>query len=675
MSSDKIFVDLDEEITFTVEKIISSSAGRIIVVIPESANLVASLISLKLLSSQVNKSDKLIVAVTEDKLGLRLSKKAGIITKEKISDITPKVWVQAEDLKKEFLEERKKLKDKLIGERSESVEYEIVDEEKMEDESQEESSEVGEKSEEKEAEALPEFAPPLVQKPRLDPKVVNLGTISVLAGGDIEANSKFLDEIEKKEQEKEKEKEAQKKTPEEVRESTSEESAKEEVSEEPDKAKVDLIGRDWSSYLPEQTKEPKRREMPSADAIKKIGISQKLGSIRGRILGFYKSGNTKLKIGVTIAVVLALFFILTTVVFSSANVMIRVTKANVLVNEPATGSASLPAVDYANRQVPISQIKVDESSSNSADTTGNVDSGNKAKGLVTLYNKTEEEVTLTVGTEIENIATNSKYKITTASTVPAAVVDGGGNVNVGVRQDVPIEAVSHGESYNTTGSASYKIAGYTTDQLSGKSFNDIEGGDTSEERAVDQGDIDTLKSGLVAELKNTLILELEQLVSDDEVLLQESIKYGAGSSTTDKNAGDQADTVSVTVNLDATAFVISKADLRAFVAEAIKGSSEFEGEVDEEKLDDPVIEGISVDGETVAFTIKSDGDIVGGVTEEDVAKNISGKSIGEAESYLSGLEGVESYKLSVSPFFVPSFLKKLPDEGKIDVDIRTAKAK
>ena len=701
MASDKIFVDLDEEITFTVEKILISSSKRVIVVIPESANLVASLISLKLLARQIAGSDRLIVAVTEDKLGLQLSEKAGIIAKEKISDITPKVWVDAEEMKKKFVSLRKNIKDKLISDRTEGSDgsnYKIVDEkDEKEDEDQKGTEDISkqgktEKSEENDNDFA--YAPALAEKPRLEPKVVNLGNIKVLAGGDIEKQPKFLSEIEAKHLSKHDQELKETGSPKEGKKSSDEEThAQEEVAEQNienvknieyventsqyEKSKPDIIGRDWSSFLPEETNKKRQRaqtknQSSSRSKIRTPGIINKVKGLRSNVISFYKQGNTKVKVAITIIIVFALLYILSAFVFSSASVTINISRANVAVSEEVKASSTATTVDFENAIIPVRQIKVDANSSNSGDTSGAAKDGNKAKGLITIYNKEEKKTDLANGTLITNTSTNNVYKLTAAVSVPAAVIDGEGNVNVGVQKDVPMEASSYGEKYNTTGSASYKIAGYTTDQLSAKSFDDITGGDTSDEKAVGQKDIDTLKNGLVEQLKTTLQLEMGQLISEDELLLEESVKYGAVNATSDKKVGETADSLTVSVTLDATGYVVSKSDLRNFVSEAIKNSSDFEGEVNEEDLLDPVIENVAVAGDNITFTIKSEGDIVAGITEDEVAKNIAGKSTSDAEKYLNDLDGVDSYTVSVNPFYVPSFLKKMPSASKIDVNIRTS---
>lgn len=687
MASDKIFVDLDEEIVFTVEKVLESGSDKVIVVIPESANLVASLVSLKLLSRQIARSPKTIVVVTEDSLGLKLSRKAGLVAKEKISQITPEVWAEAQKLKREFLEARTKLRDKLIGDRNESSSYEIVDTKSDTDEEHKEAVQ-----EKKEEEKEPEYAPPLAKKPRLDPKVVNLGVVKVLGGGDIEKNMEFLSELKPEEVKEEptvetnaapqkqdapeveldQKQETVEAQEQEVPMNEEVEEPEEEVKQQKPQKKMNLIGRDLAAIVADSPRVERSRERQRQQRVRQNpNRGQLTKKLSVYIASFMSGGNFKYKLLGVAVVVLFFLYLFTTQILAGGDVTVYVSRTNVSIPEtPVTAKADISEPDTENYIVPARQIKVSESSSSSVDTTGKAKDGEIAKGLITLYNKTEKEINLPAGTLVENITTTLKYKTSSATTIPAAVVDGGGNVNVGVEKDVPVEAESYGENYNTSGSATYKISGYTTDELSAKSFDDIEGGTTSDEKAVSQKDIDDLKQGLIDELKNTLKLELDQLVSSDEKLLEGSVKYSEPKVEADKKVGDKADSVSMTVTLDASAFVVKDGELKVIVAEVIKKESDFSGEVDLEELDEPTISDVEVDDDEVKFNVSAEGDITAKVTEEEVKSNLAGLSESDAKKYLESIDGVEEYKLSISPFYLVGPLKKMPGEGKIDVNIQ-----
>ena len=105
----KIFVEQDEDIIFTVEKVLNSEENRVIVVVPQNAALTSSAVSLKILSRQISKSEKNIVLVTDSEVGSRLGEKADIAIVDKVSSVTSDVWANAKSLKEKMIHELSKL--------------------------------------------------------------------------------------------------------------------------------------------------------------------------------------------------------------------------------------------------------------------------------------------------------------------------------------------------------------------------------------------------------------------------------------------------------------------------------------------------------------------------------------------------------------------------------------
>src|SRR5689334_941816 len=116
----KVFVEPDEEIVFTVEKLLNAETNRIILVVPHNAALVSSAVSLKILTRQMLKTSKLVVMVTDNKFGQKLAEKAGIVVTTKISEVDKDVWLKAKELKERLASERDRLKSELLGARNEA---------------------------------------------------------------------------------------------------------------------------------------------------------------------------------------------------------------------------------------------------------------------------------------------------------------------------------------------------------------------------------------------------------------------------------------------------------------------------------------------------------------------------------------------------------------------------
>jgi hypothetical protein len=158
--AEKIFIDLDEELIFIIERLKKVEDDRVILVVPERAAVLGSSVSLKLLFSEVSKTGKRAIIVTKDTVGKKLAQKANFIVVDVVNDISEKQWEQAEASIREYKNQLEDRKDALVDERNERP---IVDETK-------------------------EVIPSPVEKPligKLEPKKVNIDGFEMVSGGDI----------------------------------------------------------------------------------------------------------------------------------------------------------------------------------------------------------------------------------------------------------------------------------------------------------------------------------------------------------------------------------------------------------------------------------------------------------------------------------------------------------
>lgn len=108
MDSNKIFIDTDSEITFVLERILSTRNERVVLVVPDRAALLSSITGLKLIKRVIDKSNKLVVLVTLDEVGASLAKDAGLLVVSRVGEISEDVWERAQKLKFEFIKKSKR---------------------------------------------------------------------------------------------------------------------------------------------------------------------------------------------------------------------------------------------------------------------------------------------------------------------------------------------------------------------------------------------------------------------------------------------------------------------------------------------------------------------------------------------------------------------------------------
>lgn len=86
MKQHKIYIDIEEEITNVVEHLRRARADHIVLVVPQHALLLQSVVNLKLLVQEAKKLRKNIVIMTKDPDGAVFAQRAGILTQPYVAD-------------------------------------------------------------------------------------------------------------------------------------------------------------------------------------------------------------------------------------------------------------------------------------------------------------------------------------------------------------------------------------------------------------------------------------------------------------------------------------------------------------------------------------------------------------------------------------------------------------
>jgi len=81
------YIDIDEEITYIVDRLRTAKTREVVIVVPKRAILIQSIVNLKLLKKEADSLKKELIIVTQDKFGKMLIEKAGISVEQKLDDI------------------------------------------------------------------------------------------------------------------------------------------------------------------------------------------------------------------------------------------------------------------------------------------------------------------------------------------------------------------------------------------------------------------------------------------------------------------------------------------------------------------------------------------------------------------------------------------------------------
>jgi hypothetical protein len=618
----KIFVEQDEEIVFVIENILVSESDRVIMVIPHVSAITSSAVSLKILARQILKSDKLVVLACDNPNVEHLCVKAGIVTRRKISDIDKEVWVEAKELKERLLTERDRIKKELLGARTPGSDSAAIGEGVIPAKVIDVAPVVEVKTE----------VEPILNRPRLKARVVDMNGIKLISGGDITDLPELI-EIERRRLSGE---------------DISEETYDLAAEGEDDESKR-LIGTDLSSIY--RNNEPKKM---NKSRLTKPNIFQKLF---GSKLGLKLIGG--------LLVVFLLYSVYAFFYTSDVTFTIYLKKETKPVMKAVKANADLKQSEPQNMAVKAEVISKKSSVKGDAQPTGKTKTGDQAQGEITIYNLETSPVTIPVGTVITELKTGKSLKFTTtaAVTIPAAsgAIDGTfGTANVNVK------AETFGEDYNMVGTVSYKVGSYATDKINAKSFIDFTKSVTKDITVVSKEDLSSLKESLQTQLQLELRNNLKDLLSNDDILLDGSEKFTEVSYTSTVKEGEQASATDESVKFSAeltltvTAMKVSKTDLRAVVEFVIKTENSDTTGI-KIAMNDPVIDNVKIDNRKATFDMRTNAVLLADLDENTLKEKVKGMSVSEAKAALMQ-KGVSDIKSEYNPKYIPMDIQKVPDD-------------
>jgi hypothetical protein len=673
VTAEKIFIDVDDEINFVVEKIVAAAKQRVILVVPQNALVISSQVSIKILAKQIVNSKKLVIVVSEDEFGLKLAKQAGITTAKKVSDITGESWEAAqiaiakqkalfESRKKDLLARRGLIEPETAGMNAEievdleeensqltesSAEIDAnevetsVDEDLIADDVHEsvDSSEV---VEDEEGETIK--GP--IQRVRPTPKVVKLGNLEVFAGGDVSMiesePSQDMAPIDR----------AARINP-----------------AQNNKPKGGFAGKDWTKYTQDTKsggflsrlfkRQPNRGETKSQSNRRTVAI---VGIVMVAVLALLAGG------------VYALLYRA-----NSVDVIVKIKTQAIPVKQQIKIDAALTASNLADLALDAEVVVVDNLNvSDSAKTTGQGKSGTKASGNIEIWNKTYQEVQILQGTVINNISTAKKYVLKQTVKIEAATKGANGvDTYGGIGKAIAVEAQDIGIDFNidaggTAPVAEFTVTGYTDNQLIGKGVQgSIAGGTTETFAAVSQDDVDKLKKGLVDQLKAQGFTQIATAASDGQRVILGTEEFVEGEVKSLPAVGQKADEFTLSVSGKVTALAVKEADLQAAIEQIVLANQDNPEDFEVTGLENAVFADVKRTKDTATFTVTSAGNLRGKLDAEGIKQLIAGKNLKAAQELLTEQSDIESVLIQYSPNFIPENLRLIPsDFGRISVRIQ-----
>lgn len=701
MDNTKIFIDIDDEITFIAERIFAAKTTNIIVVIPERATILSSLASLKLLSYVVEKSGKHVVIVTMDDIGKTLAQRAGFKTRGRVGEVEATIW-------NEFSVQAQPAKVNPLLENGEQVQPVPVEEEPKQEPAANPDI-VGNMI------RAQEEINPSVQTPAQQPPVPVIPTppepVENAQPAVVETEEEKKEFVAKLQGEIEKEIESNelKETPPVEQEemvskseapSTYEVGSVAAVSESVQEAKTTpskpkfvesvkivkldgfelVVGGD--AAVIQKSRKLNRKDISQqtdtisslhyeaqsqgeaditgkdveANSVKKKRITkfQYIKMETERSIHTFKSKHLRKWMYVPLVLILIAVVLIGFVVMPSASVAVQISSRALSSASEVTANANNQSVNVSAATIPAYAIAVTESSSSSAPTTGTKTFGNPATGTVTITASAQSAITIPQGAIFTTNNSNAyTYTLNTAVSIPDSTQ------TPQTETGVSLTAVNNGSQYNipfggTQSPVSFTIVDpskSTKVPATAVQSSAFSGGTTEQDQVVAESDQSSLLSSLENQLYQKGQNELTAEFSSDETSVKDSLKNEDITKAFDNSVGDKATILNLSLTTKTSILVYKSEDLNTYAKDLL--SQHIAGK---ETLADisqtATLMGYNTATGNITLHVVSSAKATPLVSTSSIVQHIKGEFVGSASSYIESLNGVKSVSISVSPFWV-----------------------
>lgn len=318
--------------------------------------------------------------------------------------------------------------------------------------------------------------------------------------------------------------------------------------------------------------------------------------------------------------------------------------------------------DMAAGIIPAEVITSKVAGDKTKSATGTKLIGNKAIGSVQIANGNGTAINLTAGTLLSS-SSGLKFVTNSTASVSGQILPGSPGTAT-----VAITAADIGAQYNLAKGEVFSIGNYSKAMVAGTSQADFSGGSSQEISAVSADDQVNLETDLKAELLQNAVNDISGKVTQDQIFVTDLAGLDTVSETFDHKIGDQADSVKLSLNLNATGIAADKTKLIEYAISVLK---------------DKVPSGFTLNSDQIDFKFKfsaqENGNYVYSVTvganflpeidKTKIISKITGTSTTVTQNYLNSIPGFGHAEIKLKPN-LPGFLGTLPRISKnITLDV------
>lgn len=320
------------------------------------------------------------------------------------------------------------------------------------------------------------------------------------------------------------------------------------------------------------------------------------------------------------------------------------------------------ASDFSKNIVAAESVEVSENGKVSTTATGKKEVGDKAKGTVTIYNKSSDPRTLPSGTLITS---SNDLDFSLDSTVTIASASGDFfSLTMGTTK-VSVTAAKIGKESNLPSSTTFSIGNLTN--IAAKNDTAFSGGNKKEVTVVSKDDLGKLSNDLLKSLEEKAKEDITQKISDEKSLLPSFTNESLSQKSFDKKEGQEASSVTLEGTAAYQGISYKKNDINSFFQNILKENNpDLVFSQDKVKYD---VQNLKEKDQEITATINIKAPLLPKIDSSKLVKELSGKSFEESQNFIFKIPQVSNVSIKLNPSlpFIPKVLPKI--SGNISIKI------
>jgi hypothetical protein len=376
-------------------------------------------------------------------------------------------------------------------------------------------------------------------------------------------------------------------------------------------------------------------------------------------------GKKSKKINALIAVIVLLLItagVLCQFVFARVEIIIWPETEVLNLEEKVTVDSKISQLNVSAKVIPGENIEEEKEISQEFPSSGKIKKEAKAQGQIRVYNAYSTSLQVLVANTRFISDTGKLFRSIKKVTIPGGKYEKGKLVPGTL--DIQVVAAEAGEDYNI-GPSTFSLPGLTGTEryysVYGKSFSQMTGGLKGEVLQVTQGDLQIAKSILIDNLKKESKNSLLAKLSEDFVLLDETISQEVLEATGTAEAGAEVSSFAYRVKIKSKGLGFQKQNLDNFAEEFVGLKIAETQKIQPETLKvNFTPESINMNLGQIVLNLEISAKIYLDIDVVSIEKLILGKSIKETQILLENQPEVT--KVEIKPW--PFWLKNIPGDIK-----------